>query len=371
MAARKSKAPKSLPQDLGSGGITAGSFEDDPSPRQATRPFPIVGIGASAGGLEAFTQLLNALPVDTGMAFVLVQHLAPTHASMLAEILSRHRDAGHGGHDSWPSSRTTSTSFRRADMVIVAGTLQLCPAGRPRAAPAHRSVPPLPGGGPGPPGHRRDPLGHRHRRHPGAGGDQGRGRHHLRPGRHGPAREHAAQRHRRGLRGFRAASRRDRRARSPASAATPTWRRMRRATARPRQRAEPGSDPRQLRRATGVDFTHYKIKPSTAASPAAWSCTSWTGSRTMCLPPEQPRRGGGPLPGHPHQRHELLPRPEAFEALKSKVFPRLLKNRSRHEPVRIWGLGCSTGEEAYSSRCLRRVRRARAGRSRSRSSPPT
>src|SRR5207245_5215324 len=51
--------------------------------------FPIVGVGASAGGLEAFKQLLHALPVDTGMGFVLVQHLAPTHASNLAEILSR------------------------------------------------------------------------------------------------------------------------------------------------------------------------------------------------------------------------------------------------------------------------------------------
>ena len=49
-------------------------------------PLSIVGIGASAGGLEAFTQLLKALPFDTGMAFVLVQHLAPTHVSALAEI---------------------------------------------------------------------------------------------------------------------------------------------------------------------------------------------------------------------------------------------------------------------------------------------
>ena len=50
---------------------------------------PIVGVGASAGGLEAFTQLLEAMPTDSGMAFVLVQHLAPTHPSALAEILSR------------------------------------------------------------------------------------------------------------------------------------------------------------------------------------------------------------------------------------------------------------------------------------------
>ncbi|WP_341529287.1 chemotaxis protein CheB [Nostoc sp. UHCC 0302] len=51
--------------------------------------FPIVGIAASAGGLEAFTQLLNHLPIDTGMAFVLIQHLDPNQESLLSEILAR------------------------------------------------------------------------------------------------------------------------------------------------------------------------------------------------------------------------------------------------------------------------------------------
>ena len=50
--------------------------------------FPIVGVGASAGGLEAFTELLTALPLDTGMAFVLIQHLEAEHESMLTELLS-------------------------------------------------------------------------------------------------------------------------------------------------------------------------------------------------------------------------------------------------------------------------------------------
>lgn len=50
--------------------------------------FPIVGVGASAGGLEAFRRLLGALPSNTGMAFVLVQHLDPNHESILAELLS-------------------------------------------------------------------------------------------------------------------------------------------------------------------------------------------------------------------------------------------------------------------------------------------
>ncbi len=49
---------------------------------------PVVGVGASAGGLEAFTQLLTHLIPDTGFAFVLVQHLDPRHASILPKLLS-------------------------------------------------------------------------------------------------------------------------------------------------------------------------------------------------------------------------------------------------------------------------------------------
>lgn len=64
---------------------------------------PIVGIGASAGGLEAFTQLLRVLPTDTGMAFVLVQHLEPKHESVLTTLLARAtkmpvREAREGMH---------------------------------------------------------------------------------------------------------------------------------------------------------------------------------------------------------------------------------------------------------------------------------
>ena len=55
----------------------------------ASKDFPIIGVGASAGGLEAFTELLHELPKDNGMAFVFVQHLDPKHVSMLAEILAR------------------------------------------------------------------------------------------------------------------------------------------------------------------------------------------------------------------------------------------------------------------------------------------
>jgi two-component system CheB/CheR fusion protein len=57
--------------------------------RQHPESFPVVGIGASAGGLEAVTLLLEDLPQPTGMAFVLVQHLDPLHDSALSILLSR------------------------------------------------------------------------------------------------------------------------------------------------------------------------------------------------------------------------------------------------------------------------------------------
>ncbi len=51
--------------------------------------FPVVGIGASAGGLDAFKKLLKAIPEDSGMAYVLVQHLDPKHESLLPELLQK------------------------------------------------------------------------------------------------------------------------------------------------------------------------------------------------------------------------------------------------------------------------------------------
>src|SRR5688572_27072585 len=57
------------------------------APETLLPPYPIVGIGASAGGLEAVTQLLQALPPSPGVALVLVQHLSPDHKSHLPDLL--------------------------------------------------------------------------------------------------------------------------------------------------------------------------------------------------------------------------------------------------------------------------------------------
>jgi two-component system CheB/CheR fusion protein len=104
-------------------------------PANADRPLSVVGVGASAGGLEAFEQLLRALPADTGMAFCLVQHLAPRHESILSELL--------GKATRMPVVEVTEGMRVRgnhiyvippnADMTITDGELHLSPMSQDRA----------------------------------------------------------------------------------------------------------------------------------------------------------------------------------------------------------------------------------------------
>src|ERR1700730_3478204 len=61
-------------------------------PRPTDKRFAVVAIGASAGGIEAVTDLVEHLPANTGMAFVLIQHLDPKHHSILTELLSKHTE---------------------------------------------------------------------------------------------------------------------------------------------------------------------------------------------------------------------------------------------------------------------------------------
>src|ERR1700683_3710996 len=61
----------------------------DKMEHRSSNQFPVVGVGASAGGLEAFKRRLKAIPESSGMAYILVQHLEPNHESMLPEILQK------------------------------------------------------------------------------------------------------------------------------------------------------------------------------------------------------------------------------------------------------------------------------------------
>jgi two-component system, chemotaxis family, CheB/CheR fusion protein len=99
--------------------------------------FPIVGVGASAGGLEAFTQLLKALPSRTGMAYVLVQHLDPTHESALTELLAKATEM--------PVRQVTDGTLvepnrvyvipPNVDMIVSQGILRLTPRTQTRGRP--------------------------------------------------------------------------------------------------------------------------------------------------------------------------------------------------------------------------------------------
>ena len=99
----------------------------------------IVGIGASAGGLEAIAELLGAVPPTTGMAYIVVQHLDPSHESLLAEILAK--------KTAIPVSVALSGEMVQPDQVyvippdvtltVLAGRIQLSP--RPNAP--ERSLP--------------------------------------------------------------------------------------------------------------------------------------------------------------------------------------------------------------------------------------
>jgi two-component system CheB/CheR fusion protein len=71
---------------------TKSALHSKPSRGPDDQPvnFPIVGIGASSGGLDACKKLVTALPAKTGMAFILIQHLDPTHESMMVDLLAGH-----------------------------------------------------------------------------------------------------------------------------------------------------------------------------------------------------------------------------------------------------------------------------------------
>ncbi|MGA2764294.1 MAG: chemotaxis protein CheB [Spirochaetia bacterium] len=86
MAVKKQKKPVPSGKSVDSG---AQEAQVPPSGLTASH-FPIVGIGASAGGLEALERFFNAVPPAPGMAFVIIQHLDPTHPSAMATLLKRH-----------------------------------------------------------------------------------------------------------------------------------------------------------------------------------------------------------------------------------------------------------------------------------------
>jgi two-component system CheB/CheR fusion protein len=338
---------------------SANDIADECNESSYRAPFPIVGVGASAGGLEAFTQLLKALPTDTGMAFVLVQHLAPTHASALAEILSRVTRMPVTEVRDEPKVEPNHVYVIPPDqsMIMVDGNLQLQPReSRGVHHPIDRFFRALA----------------EHQGHQaigvvlsGTATDGTIGLEAIKAeGGITFAQDNTAQHE--GMPHSAIASGCVDFVLPPGEIAREIVRIGQHPYTRERpvpSPAAPGSNNTRgatdaidlcqvvklLRHATGVDFTDYKSNTLYRRVTRRMVFQKMDGLAEyvrflQCSPAEVEALYQDIL----ISVTSFFRNNESFEALKTKVFPRLLNGRPPHEPVRIWTLGCSTGQEAYS-----------------------
>ena len=339
--------------------------ESDPPPvaptsdEPAALPFLVVGVGASAGGLEAYTELLEELPEHPGLALLLVSHLDPEHKSHLPEILSR--------ISKMPVQEVVEGMKIEVDHVYVIppgasmtqvdGHLALTP--RPPRAVQHmpidhlfRSLAEVQKGravgvilsGNGTDGatalqtikdvggvtFAQDEASARYPNMPRAAAQDGSVDHVMRP--RDIARElvriaeHPYARHE-----------------DVTTAVSPP------------PTTDAIAEILDLARSrTGVDFAHYK---QTTIRRRIFRRMALRGLQT---PAEYLSLLRGNADEVQNLYQDFLIRvtqffrdPEAFEALKDRVFPVITQNRLEASPIRIWVAGCSTGEEAYSlAMCL-------------------
>jgi two-component system CheB/CheR fusion protein len=312
-------------------------------------PLPVVAIGASAGGLDAFTQLLRALPADTGLAFVLIQHLDPTHPSMLVDILGR--------ATAMPINEAVNHMEVEANHVYVippgvtmsmaGGVLQLSPRTEPRGQ--HRPIDHFLRSLAEEQGHRSIGV-----ILSGTATDGTLGLEAIKAeGGITFAQDDTAQ-HQSMPHSAVAAGCVDF-VLPPNKIAQEIARISRHPFVAPGGEEAPPEEPalgrilELLRLASGVDFDSYKRN----------TLYRRIIRRAVLHKLEGLADYAQFLQGNPGEVDALyrdvlisvtsfFRNPEAFEVLKARVFPRLTTDRSRHDPVRIWSIGCSTGEEAYS-----------------------
>jgi len=116
--------------------LSGTDLKSVPDNLKSDESFPIVGIGASAGGLAAFEAFFSAMPTDTdpGMAFVLVQHLAPDHKSILSDLVRRYTRMQVYEVEDGMTVQPNCTYIipPNRDMAFLNGTLQLLEQTSPR-----------------------------------------------------------------------------------------------------------------------------------------------------------------------------------------------------------------------------------------------
>lgn len=101
--------------------------EEQPQASKEDRPDYIVGLGASAGGLEALEAFFRGMPTDTGMAFVVIQHLAPDFKSLMDDLLARHTTmAIYKAENEMPIKRNSIYLIQpKKEMMMEDGKLKL------------------------------------------------------------------------------------------------------------------------------------------------------------------------------------------------------------------------------------------------------
>ena len=323
---------------------------DNPGSPEKSPPFPIVAIGASAGGIEAFSALLRALPVDTGMAFVLIQHLSPVHESMLAEILARttKMNVAEVRSDGRIEPDHVYVIPPNKNLVFASGRLELVPRTEKRgqSRPIDHFMRSLAEG------HAYKAIGVVLS---GTANDGTLGLEEIKAaGGITFAQDSTAEQSgmprsaiESGVVDFvlppeEIARELGRIARHPYIAPQPVD---------PTVTQEPGFVRilELLRQSTGVDFANYKRNTLHRRITRRMVLHKLDGLSDYIRF----------LQAKPDELHALYQdvlinvtsffrNPEAYEAIKARVFPRLTEDRNRHDPLRVWTLGCSTGEEAYS-----------------------
>jgi two-component system CheB/CheR fusion protein len=358
----------------------AASLKEHPSRKHAAMvkgSFPVVAIGASAGGLEAYKEFLLALPADTGMAFVLIQHLDPSHESMLTEIIAKTTKMPVEEVKSGVTIRPNCVYVipPNALMALAGGVFQLSPRGKTpgqhlavnffmhslaleRKGAAIAIV--LSGtGADGTAGMEdikaeggitfaQDPATARYDGMPRSVIDSGCADFILAP--KDMAKELRRIQHHPYVH-LEKPEEEDSGAEKPGAESGAEPQDLRLASSE-----SPASDTKdfsavlaQLRKSSGVDFSQYK--PNTIHRRAL--------RRMLLLKVNSLREYASYLKEHPEEGEKLFDDVlipvtnffrdfEAFEALKTQVYPAIVKDQGNKGTIRMWAPGCSTGEETYS-----------------------
>jgi two-component system CheB/CheR fusion protein len=358
----------------------AASLKEHPKGKQAAignGSFPIVAIGASAGGLEAYKEFFLALPLDTGMAFVLIQHLDPSHESMLTEIIAKTTKIPVEEVKSGVAIRPNHIYVipPNTQMALAGGVFQLSPRGKTpgqhlavnffmhslaqeRKSGAIAIV--LSGtGADGTAGMEdikaeggitfaQDPATAKYDGMPRSVIDSGCADFILAP--KDMAKELQRIQHHPYVH-LEKSEEEDSSAEKPGaeSGAEPQDLGL----ASPESPASHARDfsavLAQLRKASGVDFSQYK--PNTIHRRAL--------RRMLLLKVDSLREYASYLKEHSEEGEKLFDDVlipvtsffrdfEAFEALKTQIYPAIVKDKGNKGTIRMWAPGCSTGEETYS-----------------------